>query len=130
MQRFARCSTGNHEARWTFEHTPDFLLHETQLATLLAREGCCAVRVPTPERFAVHKPIVSQLRTGRGAKAERDVRQAAVLLAALAEHHPGAIESAMHALPEAARRHVLAAMTTLAPMVERCHPRVFEALAA
>ena len=32
-----------------------YLLAETQMAAVLARQGCVAVRVPLPERFALHK---------------------------------------------------------------------------
>ena len=39
--------------------------------------------------------MVSRLRTGRGAKSTKDVQQASVLCAALAELHPGAIEEAV-----------------------------------
>ena len=82
-----------------------YALGEHQEATLLAREGCCRLRVPTPERFALHKLIVSQLR-GRSAKSLKDVSQACVLLAVLAERHPGAIEDAAKAIPVSARAHV------------------------
>ena len=53
------------------------------------------VRVPLPERYAVHKLMVSQLRTDRGGKSEKDLFQAAVLLAVLGEKHPGAIADAL-----------------------------------
>ena len=62
-----------------------YLLAESQMTVVLAREGCCAVAVPLPERFAVHKLIVSSLRAGRDAKSLKDRAQAAVLCAALAE---------------------------------------------
>jgi len=86
----------------------DYLLAESQPAMLMAREGCCAVRVPLPERFAVHKLIVSRLRNERGTKSEKDVLQASVLVAALAETHPGAIEDAVADLPKRVHRHFLA----------------------
>src|SRR5690606_6618621 len=74
-----------------------FLLADSQLAMLMAREGCCMVRVPLPERFAVHKLLVSRLRTGRDVKSQKDVQQACVVGAALAEMHPGALEDAARA---------------------------------
>ena len=82
-----------------------YLLEESQTSVLMAREGCCAVRVPIPERFAVHKLVVSQLRTGRTAKSVKDVDQASVLCAALAELYPGAIQDAVEALPKKVIRH-------------------------
>ncbi|MEA2164457.1 MAG: Nucleotidyltransferase [Thermoanaerobaculia bacterium] len=39
-----------------------YLLKESQLTAVLTRERSCAVRVPVPERFAIHKLIVSALR--------------------------------------------------------------------
>jgi hypothetical protein len=41
-----------------------YLLEESRDAALIAREGCCAVRVPLPERYAIHKLLVSRLRWG------------------------------------------------------------------
>ncbi|HEY0709179.1 MAG TPA: GSU2403 family nucleotidyltransferase fold protein [Polyangia bacterium] len=105
-----------------------YLLAESQPGMLLAREGCCNVRVPLPERFAVHKLIVSRLRTGRDAKSEKDVHQAAVLCAALAEHHPGAVAAAVAAVPPRARKYLRAALETARRWVERDHPRAWEEL--
>jgi hypothetical protein len=82
-----------------------YLLGKTQLATLIAREGCCLVRVPIPERFAVHKLVVSQLRSDRNAKTTKDIFQAAVLMAALGEKFPGAITDAITALPASASKY-------------------------
>jgi hypothetical protein len=75
-----------------------YLLAESQPATLIAREGFCAVRVPIPERFATHKIVVSSLRTGRGAKSEKDLMQASILAAAVADIFPGALEEAVEAM--------------------------------
>ena len=105
-----------------------FLLEESQEAALLAREGCCAVRVPLPERFAIHKVLVSRLRVGRGAKAERDLRQAATVCAVLGDSHPGALEDAVGAVPRAARKHLRAGLAALRPLLEEVHPRAWEEL--
>jgi hypothetical protein len=105
-----------------------YLLAESQMATLMAREGCCVVRVPLPERFAVHKLIVSRLRTGRAAKSQKDVEQASVLCAALATIAPGAIESAVAAIPKRAARHLRAALASAQPILEASAPRAWEEL--
>jgi hypothetical protein len=105
-----------------------FLLGESQEAVVLAREGCCLVRVPTPERFALHKLIVSRLRK-RGDKAIKDVAQASVLLAAVAEIHPGALQDAAKSIPLSARKLFVQA----APMARlhlEGHPRAVEILDA
>lgn len=108
----------------------EYLLADSQMGALIAREGCCAVRVPLPERFAVHKLVVSMLRRGREAKALNDRLQASVLLAALSEIHPGAIESALESLPTRAVRHLRRAVETVRDVLETPHPRAWEELHA
>jgi hypothetical protein len=105
-----------------------YLLAESQTGLLLAREGCCAVRVPLPERFAVHKLVVSRLRTDRGTKADKDVLQASVLAAVLAETHSGALESAVKALPPRSRRYFTQALELARRYLEPAHPRAWEEL--
>lgn len=106
-----------------------YLLAESQLAMLMAREGCCAVRVPLPERFAVHKLLVSRLRTGREAKSGKDVHQASVVAAALGETHPGALEVALDDVPRRARKPLKAALAAARPTLEPAAPRAWEELA-
>ena len=104
-----------------------YVLGHTEIATLIAREGCCPVRVPVAERFAVHKLVVSQLRVNRDTKTEKDVFQAAVLLAALGEKFPGAIESAVEDLPVSAHRHLVGALPFALELL-RGHQRASEEL--
>ena len=99
-----------------------YVLGQSQMAILLAREGCCPVRVPVAERFAVHKLIVSQLRANRDAKSAKDIFQASVLMAALGDKFPGAIEEAIDAIPVSARKHLMAA-APLALELLGDHPR-------
>ena len=64
----------------------DFLIHQPVRSVLLHKGGV-AVLVPAPERFAVHKLIVSELRRAdrdRASKARKDLEQASVLIEALA----------------------------------------------
>lgn len=102
-----------------------YLLAKTQISTLISREGCCPVRVPSPERFAIHKLVVSQLRTNVSAKSQKDVMQAAILLSAMAEHYPGAIESAVQDLPTSARKKLMKASKVTIDML-RGYPRAVE----
>lgn len=102
-----------------------YLLAESQLAPVLAREGCCQVRVPLPERLALHKVLVSRLRTGRSAKSQKDLDQAAVLLAALAELHPGAVAAAAAALPAAVHSRVAQGCSALAGVLGGQHERAW-----
>ena len=105
-----------------------YLLGDTHLAPLLAREGCCAVRVPSAERFALHKLIVSQIRAQRGSKSEKDVHQACVLLAVLGEVHPGAIDEAARTLPVSAKGYVRASLPAVARLLQPTHDRAWEEL--
>lgn len=107
-----------------------YLLAESQMAMLMAREGCCPVRVPLPERFAVHKLIVSRLRTGREAKSDKDVFQACVLCATLAESHPGAIESAVAQIPRRAKKYLVSTLNAARRLLEPAHARAWEELSA
>lgn len=105
-----------------------YLLAESQPGTLLAREGCCAVRVPLPERFAVHKLAISRLRRGRSAKSAKDVEQAAVLAAVVADTSPGALSDAVAALPKRMRTYFEGGVAVAQRLLERDHPRAWAEL--
>lgn len=104
-----------------------YLLGRTQMSTLMASEGLCPVRVPVAERFAIHKMMVSQLRTNREAKSGKDLYQAAVLIAALGDLYPGAIEAAVDEAPVSARRYLQKALPLVMQQLE-AHPRAAEEL--
>ncbi len=78
----------------------DYLLARPVDAVVLTREGAVAVKVPRPEVFAWHKMFVSQERTTTSDKSEKDLHQASVLVAALAEREPGALGDAFAELPK------------------------------
>ena len=80
---------------------------------MLSTHGSVLVRVPVPERFAIHKLIVSQLRHKSSSKPEKDLRQAAALIEALAERYTGALEDAASAVPKSAARHLARAIKAL-----------------
>ncbi len=90
-----------------------YLLAASQEVPVLSSHGSVMVRVPVPERYAIHKLIVSQLRNKTSSKPEKDLRQAATLIEALVEHHPGAIEDAASAAPKGAARHLARAVKAL-----------------
>ncbi len=72
----------------------DFLLGETVRAAVLTGSGVL-VRVPTPERYALHKLIVAQRRDASTRdKVPKDLGQAEALLRALLEDQPGDVEDA------------------------------------
>jgi hypothetical protein len=70
----------------------DYLIEDAMSVVALYGAGVL-VRVPMPERFAVHKLIVSQMRPSRSVKRVKDVEQARQLIAALRSRDPESIEN-------------------------------------
>jgi hypothetical protein len=68
-----------------------YLLGVKHEVPMLSPHGVVMVQVPVAERFAVHKLIVSQLRGTASAKPEKDLRQAATLIEAVADRFPDAV---------------------------------------
>jgi len=67
----------------------EFSMVEITQAALLSDEGCVMVNIPRPDRFAIHKLIVSAERdVANAVKAEKDVRQANVLIQYYLDHRP------------------------------------------
>lgn len=79
-------------------HFLNYLIAGPIPVPLLYREGAL-IRVPRPERFALHKLIVSERRRGAdgAGKARKDRAQAAFLVAALAQEDPDALAGAWQA---------------------------------
>lgn len=73
----------------------DYLLQEPVPAVATGRRSLALVNVPAPERFALHKLLVSESREAIFAtKAEKDRLQAMQLLEVLIEEAPDGIENA------------------------------------
>ena len=90
-----------------------YLLGVSQEVPILSPHGVVMVRVPVPERFAVHKLIVSQLRAGVSTKPEKDLRQAGTVIEAVTERFPNAVADALAAVPKSANRYVTRAIKAL-----------------
>lgn len=106
-----------------------YLVGDTQTGAALSNHGVCMVRVPLAERFALHKLIVAQLRKGRPEKSAKDLRQAATLIAALAELQPGALEAAYARTPKSCLKHVRKSLQMVRESLE-AHPQAVETVAA
>ncbi len=106
-----------------------YLTAVTQPGIVISHHGVAEVRIPLPERFAIHKLVVSELRTGRSARSAKDLRQAAILLAATAELFPGTLSEAWDALAQSARRPARAALAKALPIMA-VHPKATEELSA
>jgi hypothetical protein len=105
-----------------------FLLGTSQMVPVLSSHGVVAARVPTPERYAVHKLVISQLRGSTGSKADKDLYQAAVLIDALAERFPGSVEDAVAAIPKSARRSLTRGVKALRAHLPRTAEAAWESL--
>ena len=105
-----------------------YLVAESQPGLAMSRHGCAAVRLPLPERMAWHKALVAQLRTGRPEKSQRDLRQAATLLAALAESDAHSLAEAWKAVPSAAKTRIRKSMPAIAQLLVS-HPEAAAAVA-
>jgi hypothetical protein len=106
-----------------------YLLGASQEVPILSPHGAVMVRVPVPERYAVHKLIVSQLRAKTSGKPEKDLRQAATLIEALAERFPGAVEEALAAVPKSALRSIRQAIVALQRHLPEAATVAWESLA-
>jgi hypothetical protein len=71
----------------------DYLIYQPAPAVILHNAGIY-VHVPAPERYAIHKLIVSRRRPGHLAKRDKDLQQAEALLEALAHKQPHELKSA------------------------------------
>jgi len=95
----------------------DFLIHEPEQAVVLHGAGI-HVRVPAPERYAVHKLIISMRRRAGVAKRDKDLQQVEVLIEALSEKRPGEFKivwEEAHQRGPTWRKLLLDGMTRLAP---------------
>lgn len=67
----------------------EFSMENSIQALALSKEGAVLVNIPRPERYAIHKLIVSAERpVTETAKIKKDVRQANVLISYYIKHHP------------------------------------------
>ncbi len=71
----------------------DFLIYEAEPAVLLHEAGIY-VLVPSPQRYAIHKLIISRRRQEGAAKRDKDIEQSAALLKVLNEKRPYELKSA------------------------------------
>jgi hypothetical protein len=107
-----------------------YLLGSSQTVPILSAHGVVEVRVPTAERYAAHKLVVSQLRGSGDAKSGKDLQQAAVLVDALADRFPGATSDAVDALPKSARRAFRRGLKALRAHLPRTAEAAWESLEA
>jgi hypothetical protein len=67
----------------------EFSMVDTLQAAVISTEGVAIANIPKPDRFAIHKLIVSAERNATGeVKSRKDVRQANVLIQFYLDHRP------------------------------------------
>lgn len=107
----------------------DWLLEEPLEAVALGRDSIVPVRVPRPERLALHKLWVSRKRGATSDKKSKDLHQGLVLVAALAEDDAGALADAIHHIPKKMREVVESvAKESIATLERAGHARGAEML--
>ena len=115
------------ELSWHAQTIPhfDYLLASPRRAAALAGGHCVAVNAPAPERLAWHKLYSSTRRAHDAAKADKDLRQAATLLAVLVERDDLRLAPTAAAVPrvvlDAARQRLPTLRSLLAP-----HPQALD----
>lgn len=106
-----------------------YLLQGPIESIVLGRAAVIPVKVPRPERLAWHKMLVSTLRRQESHKRGKDLAQAAVLVAVLAEREPGALEDAFAAIPRSVRKNVRRAATeVLGDLTRHGHEQAIDLL--
>jgi hypothetical protein len=70
----------------------DFLIHDPEPAVVLHNAGIY-VLVPSPQRYAIHKLIISRRRQEGTAKRDKDIHQSAALLEVLNDKRPYELKS-------------------------------------
>lgn len=106
-----------------------YLLQDPVATIVIGRSAIIPVNVPRPERLAWHKMLVSELRNRESDKKTKDLEQAAVLVAVLADAEPGALEDAFRALPRKTKNAVsLGAAKVRSMLAARGHTRAAELL--
>jgi hypothetical protein len=115
------------ELDWYAQSVPyfDYLLTSPRQAAMLAGGHCVPVNAPAPERLAWHKLYSSTRRANDTAKAEKDLLQAATLLAVLVERDNLGLSTTLGAVPkevlDAARQRLPALQSLLEP-----HPQALD----
>lgn len=105
----------------------DFLVREPIDGVVLSPNQVIPVKLPSPERFVLHKLYASQSRSDR-AKTPKDLEQAAVLATVLEEDMPGRLLEAFRHLPAAGKPATRRGAKAAAQRLAAAHPQAEEVL--
>ncbi|HTY98740.1 MAG TPA: GSU2403 family nucleotidyltransferase fold protein [Rhodocyclaceae bacterium] len=86
----------------------DYLLQAPWPGLAGGRDHLIPIAIPQPARYALHKLVIAGLRGGaENPKIEKDLTQAGILAAILAQEDPSALEDAAAKLTPSMRRHAV-----------------------
>jgi hypothetical protein len=106
----------------------DFLIQDPIDSVILSPNQVIPIKIPSPERFVIHKLYSSQSRKGDRDKISKDLEQSAVLAAAIEDETPGKLEDLYRTVPVAGKSAVRRAASVVARNLEATHPHVSDAL--
>lgn len=107
----------------------DFLIGEAIDSVALSPNQIIPVRVPSPERFVLHKLYSSQSRRSADRdKIRKDLDQAAVLVAALEDETPGRLHDEFKAMPSSGKPAVKRAGAAVSKLLGDAHDDAKRAL--
>lgn len=105
----------------------DFLVREPIDGVVLSPNQVIPVKLPSPERFVLHKLYASQSRTDR-AKTPKDLEQAAILATVLEEDMPGRLLDAFRRMPAAGKPATRRGAKAAAPRLAAVHSQAEDVL--
>jgi hypothetical protein len=107
----------------------DFLISDAMESVALSPNQVVPIRVPSPERFLLHKLYSSQSRRSIDRdKIGKDLNQAAVLAAALEEETPGRLHTVFRTMPAAGKHAVRRGSLAASKRLGNAHEEAREAL--
>ena len=106
----------------------DFLIREPIDGVILSPNQVIPVKLPSPERFILHKLYSSQSRSADRGKAAKDLDQAATLGAVLEEDTPGRLLDVFRRMPSAGKSATKRGARAAATRLEGLHPQAEEVL--
>jgi hypothetical protein len=99
-----------------------FLIEDPIDAIVLSPNHVIPVKVPAPERFALHKLYASQSRRSARDKIRKDLDQAALLAAVIEEDTPGRLREAFRHVPAEARTAIRRGAVAAARLLHGVRP--------
>ena len=100
----------------------DFLIKEPIEGVVLSPNQVIPVKLPSPERFVLHKLFSSQSRKTDRDKVRKDLEQAAVLAAVIEEDTPGRLGDVFRRMPAAGKTAVRRGARAAVTLVDGIHP--------